>query len=117
MQTACKSLAQQLNGSRTFTKLSGDSSSPHVRRSSQVSIAHRGENAGNAISHRTAVPPEDFEAALDLDPRAKKFFAPLDSQNRYAIPFRIQTETKNQTRKSKIEEFVAMLEENRKLYP
>lgn len=68
-------------------------------------------------SHRTAVPPEDFEAALDRSPKAKEFFLTLNSQNRYAILFRIQTAKKIETRRKRIDEFVTMLEDNRKLYP
>ncbi|MGH7193315.1 MAG: YdeI/OmpD-associated family protein, partial [Candidatus Saccharimonadales bacterium] len=36
-------------------------------------------------SHRTALPAADFQAALDKSPKAKAFFATLDSQNRYAV--------------------------------
>ena len=68
-------------------------------------------------SHRTAVPPEDLEAALEQSPKAKAFFETLNKQNRYAILFRIQTAKKSETRKRRIEEFVAMLESHRKLYP
>lgn len=68
-------------------------------------------------SHRTATPPADFEAALEKSPKAKAFFATLNSQNRYAFLFRIQTSTKSETRKRRIEEFVSMLETHRKLHP
>ncbi len=68
-------------------------------------------------SHRTAVPPEDLVAALEQSPEAKAFFETLNSQNRYAILFRIQTATKSETRKRRIEEFVAMLGAHRKLHP
>ena len=68
-------------------------------------------------SHRTAVVPDDLAAALEQSPRAKAFFQTLNSQNRYAILFRIQTAKKSETRKSRIEKFVAMLESERKLYP
>ena len=68
-------------------------------------------------SHRTAVPPSDLEIALEQSPTAKAFFQTLNSQNRYAILFRIQTAKKSETRERRIEEFVAMLEAHRKLYP
>src|SRR5215217_8746631 len=38
--------------------------------------------------------PEDFQAALDKSKKAKEFFATLNSVNRYAILFRIQTAKK-----------------------
>jgi uncharacterized protein YdeI (YjbR/CyaY-like superfamily) len=68
-------------------------------------------------SPRTATVPEDFEAALDKSARAKAFFATLESRNRYAILFRIQTVKKAETRARKISEFVAMLEKHEKIHP
>jgi uncharacterized protein YdeI (YjbR/CyaY-like superfamily) len=67
-------------------------------------------------SHRTAVVPEDLESALAGNPRAREFFATLNSQNRYAILFRIQTAKIEETRKKRIDQFVSMLEKGEKLY-
>jgi uncharacterized protein YdeI (YjbR/CyaY-like superfamily) len=61
-------------------------------------------------SHKTAAVPEDLQRALDAHPTAKAFFATLNSANRYAILFRIQTVKRAETRTKKIEQFVAMLE-------
>jgi uncharacterized protein YdeI (YjbR/CyaY-like superfamily) len=68
-------------------------------------------------SPRNAAVPEDFQAALDKSARAKAFFATLESRNRYAILFRIQTVKKAETRARKISEFVAMLEKHEKIHP
>ncbi len=68
-------------------------------------------------SQSRAVVPEDFLAALDKNPKAKAFFATLTSVNRYAIFYRIQTAKKPETRRARIEKFIAMLNENQKLYP
>jgi uncharacterized protein YdeI (YjbR/CyaY-like superfamily) len=68
-------------------------------------------------SHGTATVPDDLQAALDGNAEAKAFFATLDSANRYAILFRIQTAKKAETRAKRIREFVAMLEQHQKLYP
>ncbi len=68
-------------------------------------------------SPRNAAVPEDFQAALDKSARAKAFFATLESRNRYAILFRIQTVKKAETRARKISEFVAMLEKHQKIHP
>jgi uncharacterized protein YdeI (YjbR/CyaY-like superfamily) len=68
-------------------------------------------------SHRTAVPPADFQSALDRNPKAKAFFATLNSQNRYAVLFRIQTAKKAETRQKRIDQFVQMLGKHEKLYP
>ena len=40
-------------------------------------------------SQRTAELPADFQAELDRRPRAKAFYASLNSVNRYAIKFRL----------------------------
>lgn len=68
-------------------------------------------------SPRNATVPEDFQAALDKSARAKAFFATLESRNRYAILFRIQTVKKAETRARKISQFVAMLEKHEKIHP
>jgi len=39
-------------------------------------------------SQSNATVPEDLQAALDQNPKARAFFATLDSANRYAILFR-----------------------------
>lgn len=67
-------------------------------------------------SPKAAKVPEDFEAAMDARPRAKKFFQSLDGANRYAVLFRIQTVKKTETRARKIREFVEMLERNETIH-
>jgi uncharacterized protein YdeI (YjbR/CyaY-like superfamily) len=61
--------------------------------------------------------PDDFQAALEAHAEAKAFFATLDSRNRYAILFRIQTAKQAATRSRRIQEFIRMLERHEKLYP
>ena len=68
-------------------------------------------------SPRRATVPHDFQAALDENPRAKASFAALDSRNRYAVLFRIQTAKKPETRAKRIQQFVQMVEKNEKLHP
>ena len=68
-------------------------------------------------SHRTAAPSPDFETALARNPKAKAFFATLNSQNRYSILYRIQTAKKPETRQKRIAQFIEMLEQHQKLYP
>jgi uncharacterized protein YdeI (YjbR/CyaY-like superfamily) len=60
--------------------------------------------------------PTDLEAAFKKYPKAKKFFATVSAQNRYAVLFRIQTAPKPELRKKRIEQFVAMLNEGKTLY-
>jgi len=68
-------------------------------------------------SQSTAAVPDDLRAALDAAPGAGDFFAALDSRNRYAIPHRIEEAERPATRAARIEKFVAMLAEGRKLHP
>jgi uncharacterized protein YdeI (YjbR/CyaY-like superfamily) len=68
-------------------------------------------------SASTATVPEDYQQALDANIAAKDFFATLNSQNRYAILFRIQAVKKQETRARKIAEFVEMLSKGEKLHP
>jgi uncharacterized protein YdeI (YjbR/CyaY-like superfamily) len=67
-------------------------------------------------SHRTSAIPEDFQRALDARPRAKAFFATVNSTNRYAILFRIQTVKRAETRAKKIAQFVDMLERHETIH-
>ena len=59
--------------------------------------------------------PEDFQAALDKNKKAKGFFGTLKSAERYSFLFRIQTAKKIETRAKRIQQFVEMLERNEKL--
>lgn len=68
-------------------------------------------------SSSKATVPSDFQAVLDGNPRAKAFFGTLDSRNRYAILFRIQTAKKTETRAKRISRFVLMLERHEKVHP
>jgi uncharacterized protein YdeI (YjbR/CyaY-like superfamily) len=67
-------------------------------------------------SPRGARTPDDFQAALELNPGAKEFFAALDGANRYAVLFRIQTVKKPETRARKIREFVEMLARHERIH-
>lgn len=62
-------------------------------------------------------PPADFQAELDKNPQARDFFATLNSANRYAIYFRIQNAKKPETRQKRIQQFIAMLAEHKKIHP
>lgn len=65
----------------------------------------------------TSAVPEDLQQALDNNPKAKQFFATLNSQNRYAILFRIQNVKKAETRARKISQYIEMLNNGEKLHP
>jgi uncharacterized protein YdeI (YjbR/CyaY-like superfamily) len=65
---------------------------------------------------RTTVPP-DLAKALARNSKASRFFETLDSRNRYAVLFRIQTAKKDETRAKRIAKFVEMLARHEKLHP
>jgi uncharacterized protein YdeI (YjbR/CyaY-like superfamily) len=61
--------------------------------------------------------PDDFQRELDNNPKAREFFKTLNSVNRYAILFRIQTAKKPETRSARIQKFIEMLSQHQKIYP
>jgi uncharacterized protein YdeI (YjbR/CyaY-like superfamily) len=65
---------------------------------------------------RKATVPPDLQAALDANPKAKAFFATLNSVNRYAILFRTHSAKKPETRARRIAQFVEMLAKHEKIH-
>jgi uncharacterized protein YdeI (YjbR/CyaY-like superfamily) len=67
--------------------------------------------------------PADMEVPLDLadalaaEPKAQAMFEGLNSQNRYAILYRIATAKRTDTRERRIQEFVAMLARGETVHP
>jgi uncharacterized protein YdeI (YjbR/CyaY-like superfamily) len=62
-------------------------------------------------------PTPELLAALEASPKAKKLFEQLDSQNRYAILYRVQDAKRPETRARRIEQFVEMLSRGETPYP
>jgi uncharacterized protein YdeI (YjbR/CyaY-like superfamily) len=58
---------------------------------------------------RGSTPSPEFLKALNKNPAAKAFYKTLDSANRYALYYRIQSAVKPETRERRIEAFVEML--------
>ena len=67
-------------------------------------------------SPSSASVPEDFQRALDANPKAKQFFETLNKANVYAFCWRIQTAKKPETRKPRVEKFIEMLNKGEKLH-
>jgi uncharacterized protein YdeI (YjbR/CyaY-like superfamily) len=65
---------------------------------------------------RTAEVPADLQRELDASPTASKFFAGLDSANRYAVIYRLGDAKKPETRERRLRKFVAMLERGEKFH-
>ncbi|MEM9508786.1 MAG: YdeI/OmpD-associated family protein [Cyanobacteria bacterium P01_E01_bin.35] len=53
--------------------------------------------------------PEDFLAALNSNPKAKKFFETLNKSSQYAISYGLMTAKKPETRQRRFEKFMDML--------
>lgn len=84
----------------------------------QVEAAKRDGRWAAAYAPQSRAPvPADFQEALEANPKAKAFFATLRGQNRYAFLYRIQEAKRLETRRKRIETFVAMLSEGKTFYP
>jgi len=68
-------------------------------------------------SQRTVIVPDDLRLELERRPEALAFFASLNNVNRYAICYRIETAKKPETRRARLETFLAMLESKQRLHP
>lgn len=61
--------------------------------------------------------PAELQQAIDAEPRAKRMFATLTEQNRFALAFRTHNMKTEAGRKKKIATFVAMLARGETIYP
>jgi uncharacterized protein YdeI (YjbR/CyaY-like superfamily) len=68
-------------------------------------------------SPRNLTVPADLAAELKSRPKARRFFEQLDSQNRYAVLYRLHHAKRPETRQRRLKEFVAMLAVGKTIYP
>jgi uncharacterized protein YdeI (YjbR/CyaY-like superfamily) len=61
--------------------------------------------------------PDDLQAAIDAEPKAKAMLAKLSAQNRFALAFRTHNMKTEAGRRKKIENFVAMLKRGETIHP
>jgi uncharacterized protein YdeI (YjbR/CyaY-like superfamily) len=61
--------------------------------------------------------PDDLQAAIDAEPKARKMLAGLSEQNRFALAFRVHNMKTPAGRQRKIEAFVEMLKRGETIYP
>lgn len=61
--------------------------------------------------------PDDLQAAIDAEPKAKEMLSRLSEQNRFALAFRTHNMKTEAGRKKKIETFVEMLKRGDTIYP
>jgi uncharacterized protein YdeI (YjbR/CyaY-like superfamily) len=75
-----------------------------------------GRWAAAYASPRTMLVPEDFQTALSAHPRARRAFEQLDSQNRYALLYRLHDAKRADTRARRMARFIRMLEAGETLH-
>jgi uncharacterized protein YdeI (YjbR/CyaY-like superfamily) len=61
--------------------------------------------------------PDDLQAAIDAEPKAREMMEKLSAQNRFALAFRMHNMKTEAGRKKKIESFVDMLKRGETIYP
>src|SRR5205085_12160654 len=61
--------------------------------------------------------PEDLQAAIDAEPKAKAMLTKLSAQNRFALAFRTHNMKTEAGRTKKIAALVAMLKRGETIYP
>ena len=106
----------QVNRDRAEALITAGRMQPEGLREVELARADGRWEAAYASPSQASV-PEDLQAALDQDPQAKAFFESLNSTNRFAILYRIQTAKKPETRAARIRKFVEMLQNGQKIYP
>lgn len=83
----------------------------------QVEAAKADGRWGRAYRSKGAEVPADLQAAIDAEPKARRMFERLSSQNRFALIFRKQNMKTGAGRRRKIESFVAMLKRGATIHP
>jgi uncharacterized protein YdeI (YjbR/CyaY-like superfamily) len=110
-----KSIWSKINKAKAETlMLAGRMRPAGIREVDRAKQDGRWEAAYSSAS--TSTVPDDLQQALNSHPKAKAFFATLNSQNRYAILFRIQNVKKAETRARKISQFIEMLNKGEKIH-
>ncbi|HAE82642.1 MAG TPA: hypothetical protein DCK85_04565 [Ktedonobacter sp.] len=115
-QRRAKSIWSKVNCTKALALIAEGRMQPAGIRQVELAQADgRWESAYESQSKITI--PDDFQKELDNNLGAREFFTTLNSVNRYAILFRIQTAKKPETRSARISTFIEMLANNQKLHP
>ncbi|HWQ96926.1 MAG TPA: YdeI/OmpD-associated family protein [Clostridia bacterium] len=111
-----KSYWSKVNTQKAEALIASGRMTPHGLRA--IETAKQNGNWDNAYTAQSiATLPEDFAAELQQNTKAKSFYDSLNSQNKYAIIFRLQHAKKPETRTRHIAQFLDMLEKGEKIYP
>ncbi len=83
----------------------------------QVEAAKADGRLDRAYRSKDSKIPDDLQAAIDAEPKAKAMLAKLSAQNRFALVFRTHNMKTEAGRKKKIASFVEMLKRGETIYP
>jgi uncharacterized protein YdeI (YjbR/CyaY-like superfamily) len=83
----------------------------------QVEAAKQDGRWDRAYRTKGSKIPDDLQAAIDAEPKAKAMLATLTAQNRFALVFRTENMKTEAGRKKKVETFVQMLKRGETIYP
>lgn len=83
----------------------------------QVEAAKKDGRWDRAYRTKGSKIPDDLQAAIDAEPKAKAMLATLTAQNRFALVFRTENMKTEAGRKKKVEAFVQMLKRGETIYP
>lgn len=83
----------------------------------QVDAAKADGRWARAYNSKDMKIPDDLQAAIDAEPKAKEMLAKLSAQNRFALAFRTHNMKTEAGRRKKIETFVEMLKRGETIYP
>jgi uncharacterized protein YdeI (YjbR/CyaY-like superfamily) len=111
-----KSRWSKKNREKALALIAEDRMQPSGLRQVELAQADGRWEQAYASQSQITIPP-DLQSELDKNPKAKEFFGTLDSHNRYAILYRIQTAKKLETRVARIRRFIEMLAKKQKIYP
>ncbi|MDQ2904502.1 MAG: YdeI/OmpD-associated family protein [Chloroflexota bacterium] len=111
-----KSIWSKVNCDKVSALLAEDRMQPAGIRQMELAQADGRWEAAYDSQSKISIPP-DFQSELDKNQPASDFFSTLNSVNRYAILFRIQTARKPETRAARIQKFIEMLANGQKIYP
>ena len=83
----------------------------------QVDAAKADGRWHRAYSIRDTKIPDDLQAAIDAEPKAREMLAKLSAQNRFALAFRTDNMKTAAGRKKRIAAFVEMLKRGETIHP
>jgi uncharacterized protein YdeI (YjbR/CyaY-like superfamily) len=109
-----KSIWSKINTEKAERLIASGEMKPTGRKAVEAAKADGRWEAAYASQKNIEV-PNDFQAALDQNKKAKDFFGTLKSAERYSFLFRIHHAKKAETRARKIQQFIEMLERGEKI--